>query len=267
MKYKILVLLTCYAEKDCIKDTIENILKFNKDTAIVINNGIFTDNLSEFSAENVHIVPRNDIYNWDCSFFSLIPLHVDLWDYIIQNDIQAEYVITLSSNQLFIRHDIYDFMKWFDASQFGRRVPDNIFENLHTEDSFSKNYIDDLGKTSFIYQSNHDGMFYKWEVFSNMMKYFEDHRGRYIGWTSEEYLYPAWLVKNIPEQNITKFSTYNYFHLVDYNLYDPNAVWFNSLRGLNVDDVKDCIFKGMYIVKRIDKVYDNEARSFIRSLT
>jgi hypothetical protein len=267
VKYKILVLLTCHDSKDCVKDTVENILKFNKDTAIVINNGIFTDDLSDLVTENVHVVPRNSMYNSDNRFFSLIPLHVDLWNYIIEHDLHAEYIITFASNQLFVRHNIYDFMKWFDASHFGRRVPDNIFDLLNPNDLFSKKYIDDLTRENFIYQSNHDGMFFKWDVFANMMKYFEDCGGKYIDWASEEFLYPAWLIKNIPEQHIVKFPVYNYFHLFNYNIYDPDGIWFDSLQSLTAEDVKNCIFRNMYIVKRINKNLDDEARSYIRSLT
>jgi hypothetical protein len=108
MIYKTLILLTCHESKDCLQDTILNYIKFNKDVCIVVNNGIHNDNLDELKSEHVHIVNRKVKKEW---LWSLIPYHIELWDYIVENNIQAEYVITLSSNQSFVKHGLYELMK------------------------------------------------------------------------------------------------------------------------------------------------------------
>ena len=251
MVYKTVVLLTCHEARDCVKDCVENIFKFNKDVCVVINNGIREDNLDDLKSEHVHVVNRKIPKEW---ITSLIPYHLELWDYMFEHNIQSEYIITLSSNQLFIKHDIYDFMKDYKAGYWARWLKVETIADIHCtceDKSFCESYIDDLGRESFIHQSNHDGMFYRWDVFLNMMKYFEDHRGRLINHFSEEFFYPAYLFKNIPKDEMAEFSKYNY--------------WTTDF--LTPEQVDIGIAKGLYIAKRVTRVYDDPGRTYIRSLS
>lgn len=262
MKYKTLVLLTCHEARECVLDTVKNIFLFNKDTCIVINNGIYNDNLDDVKSEHVHIVNRKVMKDW---IWSLIPYHIEMWDYIIEHNIQAEYVVMLSSNQSFVRHGFYDFMKNYKAGYFARQMVVETVQdfqcNCHQNDlmnndrTFCNNILNDIGKENFIHQSNHDGMFYTWEVYFNMMKYFENHRGMPIRHHSEEFLYIAYLIKHIPKTEMAEYSEYNYHSLM------------HGFNPLTIEAVNIAIDKGMYFVKRVHRVYDDPARVYIRSLS
>lgn len=259
MIYKTLILLTCHESKECLKDTILNYIKFNKDVCIVVNNGIHNDNLDELKSEHVHIVNRKIKKEW---LWSLIPYHIELWDYIVENNIQAEYVITLSSNQSFVKHGLYELMKKYRAGYWARYLEvDNIrdfhcncYQNsaMNYDITFCKNILNDLGKENFIHQSNHDGMFYAWDVYSDMMKYFENHRGMPIQHHSEEFFYVAYLIKHISKNEMAEYSIYNYHH--------SDYLTPTQIENIIKQDDK-------YIVKRITRSYDDPGRTYIRSLS
>ena len=128
MKYKTLILLTCHESRDCVHDTIFNIQKFNEDTCIVVNNGIHNDDLVDLKNEHVHIVNREIPKQW---IWSLIPYHIEMWDYILENDIQAEYVLMLSSNQSFVKHGFYDFVKNYKAGYWPRQLSVDNVRDFH----------------------------------------------------------------------------------------------------------------------------------------
>ena len=274
MKYKNLILLNCHNAKDCLIDLIENIFKFNEDVCIVINNGIPDDNLDDIKNEHIHVIPRNNSYDYSSHFFSRIPLHIDCWDYVVSNNIESEYVTIPSTNQLFIKSGFYDFMKNYQASYFGRIFHTHYVNELYYKfpedlvNNYFKKYFDDLGSSSFLYHSNHDSMFFTFDIFSNMMKYFEDYKGQFVLYSSEEFLYPAYLVKNVPNEQLAEFSKYNYFELVNYNPYDPNDIWNeNTLQFITPERVDECISKDLFIVKRVNRDYNDPGRQYIRSLT
>ena len=249
--YNTLVLLSCHEARDCVKDCVENIFKFNKNVCVVISNGIPNDDLDDIKNEHVHVVNRKIPKHWITSFISY---HIELWDYILENNIQSEYTITLASNQLFIKHEIYDFMKDYKAGYWARPLKVETISDIHCsceDKSFCERYVNDLGRENFIYQSNHDGMFYRWDVFSNMMQYFNDHRGRFINHFLEEFFYPAYLFKHIPKDEMAEFSTYNYWTATD---------------PLTPEQIQN-IDQRFYMAKRIGRVYDDPGRVYIRSLT
>jgi hypothetical protein len=265
MIYKNLIILTCHTAKDSLQDLIENIFKFNNDVCVVINNGIFTDSLDDLKNNHVHIVQRSNSYEVFEKFISMIPLHMDVWDYISANNIEAEHVTTLSSNQLFVQHGFYDFIKNFQASYFARPMTLDL-ANIRNLSLLFNDYVDDLGTDSFVYWSNHDGMFYKWEIFSNMMTYFKEHRTQ-LGGTDDEIFYPAYLIKNIGVDSMVEFSKYNHFEFDNFNPYDPADMWHSyTLQNVTEDTVVDCISQGMFLVKRVGREYNDPCRQYIRSL-
>lgn len=265
--YKILFLITCHESKECVGDLIQNIFKFNEDACIILMNGIQNDSLEELKSHNVHVIQRSREYDNANKYFSMIPLHVEMWDYAINNNIQCEYVITLSSNQLFIRHNLYSFMRCFEASLFPRLFPADAIDNSFAYSTYNRKYINEIGKEYFKYQSNHDGMFYKSSLFSSMMNYFVDNRGQLFRDCTEELLYPAWLLKNVTKDNLVEFSQYNFFYTTNYDLNDVNSIWNSyTLQSLDTQKIIECINKGFYIVKRINRNYDDEARQYVRQL-
>jgi len=261
-KYKLIVLINCHENKDSIKDTIENIKKFNSDVCIVINNGSSED-LSEFVSNDVFIIERlplnkkvlgNEVLlNYE-RFDTMVPLHIQLKDCLVANDLKSEYVLLMASNQLFVNRGLYDFMKNYSGSYYNRDIDGGCVSSLKSNPIFTK-YYDEIGKENFKHQSNHDGMFFKYNVFMEMMEYFEDFRYLKLNFHAEEFLYAAYLFKNHKDE-LVEFGKYNYWQ--------PS--WRQSASPASVEDIKVCIKDGLFLAKRIDRDINNETRKYIREL-
>ena len=248
--YKLLVLLTCHESRDCVVDNVENIFKFNRDVCVIISNGIHNENFHDISGPHVHIVNRPPKGQVD----SLIPLHVELWDYARTHGIQSQYVVTPASNQMFIRHGFYDFACQYHAGYFERGPLDiktGRDMNCNCADQHCDIMLDVIGREYFRFQSNHDGMFYRADIFSNMMDFFADtNRNRRREHGSEEFLYGAYLFKHVPPDQMVGFAKYNHW---DHNPSSPERI----------DQLRD---QGIYLLKRVPRFYDDPSRVYIRSL-
>ena len=249
-KYKLIVLLTCHENKESIKNTIENIFKFNKDACVLLNDGT-KENLEDIKLPNLFVKKR--IVRYD-RFDTMISLHLELKDLIVENNIQSEYVLLMSSNQLFIKHDLHEYMKDYEASYFERDIDGGCIPKLESNKTFKK-YQDELGKENFLHQSNHDGMFFKFHIFMEMMNYFEDFRNQKIDNHAEEFLYYAYLKKNYPN-HLSKFDNYNYWQ----------PTWRRSLEPINNEEFRKCLEKGYYLIKRVSRDMKNETRKIITEM-
>jgi hypothetical protein len=249
-KFKLIVLLTCHENKESIKNTIENIFKFNEDTCVILNDGT-DENLEDIKMPNLFIKKR--IVRYD-RFDTMIPLHIELKDVIIENNIQSDYVLLMSSNQLFIKHDLYDFIKNYEASYYSRDIDRGCIGTLERYEIFRK-YQNDIGKENFLHQSNHDGMFFKFNIFMEMMNYFDNFRNQKIDTHAEEFLYCAYLKKNHPNQ-LAKFDNYNYWQ--------PD--WRKNLNPIKPDELKRCLEKQYYIIKRVSRDIEDETRKIITEM-
>jgi hypothetical protein len=246
-KFKLIVLLTCHENKESIRNTIENIFKFNEDTCVILNDGT-GENPEDIKIPNLFVKKR--IVKYD-RFDTMIPLHIELKDVIIENNIESDYVLLMSSNQLFIKHNLVDFMRNYKASYFNREIDRGCIPKLESNSIFKK-YYDDIGHENFSYQSNHDGMFFEFNIFMEMMNYFENFRNQKIANHAEEFLYYAYLKKNYSD------------HLIDfdkYNYWQPN--WRRSLDPIDDKEFKVCLEKGYYLIKRVSRDINNEIRKII----
>jgi hypothetical protein len=255
--YKTLILLTCHESVECVDDLIDNIFKFNRDVCIVINDGFDYLNKKESTLDHVYIVKRQTERHWGSS---IITTHVETWDYILEKNIQAEYVITLSSNQCFIRHNYYDFIKNYKASSRYQREFNPPFSTLEQiqcicTNGFCQEYLNDIGTEYFQSQTNHDGMFYQWDIFANMMKYFEKHRGIFINHMSDEYFYAAYLHKHVKD-GLIRFS------------HNHHNYWSRNPEGTIalIPEIQEARELGVYLIKRIPREYNHPSRCYIRSL-
>lgn len=246
INYKLLILMTAHESPDCVKDNIENILKFNpNNTGIIISNDCIQD-INYLARNNVHIINRQSKWWGDAA----IPYHLEMHDYMLSKNISADYVIMMSSNQLFLRTGLYDFVKKFAAGYWERHYPFGIEPLCRCLDNLCDDFIKDLKEENLQNLSNLDGMFYRFDIFLNMFEYFAPYRNRKCANMLEERFYAGYLLKNIPREQLAEFSQYNYF-----------LFWDHS-----VDSVKEAIEKEMYMIKKISRKYDDPAREYIRSL-
>lgn len=262
-KYKLIILLTCHENEETVKDSIENILKFNNDVCVLINDGT-QDGLKNLSKENVFIVNRQPLNEKDLEhnneliferYDTMIPLHIQLKDCMLENDLVSDYIVLLSSNQLFIRNGLYDFMKNYQGSYFNRDIDNGCISSLKNNKIFEKLY-NDIGQENFKHQSNHDGMFFTYDIFMKMMDYFEDFRYIKLKDHAEEFLYGAYLFKNVHMDKLVEFSKYNYWQ--------PS--WRQFQNPIKIDELKQCLNGESFIIKRVSRDFNDEVRKYIREL-
>jgi hypothetical protein len=262
-KYKIIVLLTCHENREAIKDVIENILKFNENTCVIINDGT-KEGVADLVQKDVFVVTRQPLQkkllgnevriNFE-RFDTMVPLHIQLKDYMLENNLSSEYVVLMSSNQLFIRSGLYDFMLRYKGSYFNRDLDNGCIVSLKRNETFLK-YYNEIGQENFKNQTNHDGMFFTYKIFMDMMDYFEDFRYVKLTHHGEEFLYSAYLFKNVDKDNICDFVEYNYWQ----------PTWLNSSDPIKIDELKKCLEGKCFIIKRVSREYNDEVRKYIREL-
>lgn len=241
-KYKVIICLTYHESPECIADTVKNFQHYMPDSFIIINNGPGTD-LTYLNSDHVHVLEKSFTIKY---YQTMIPIHIVMTDYIKEKNIQSDYVLLMSSNQLFIKHNFYDFMKQYKAGYFKR---EHVCSSL--QHTLSNEYLCIIGKDYFKYQSNHDGMFFLYDDFLKMIEFFEKYRGVIEHGHQEEFLYIAYLLRLYREDEMAEFSTYNCW------------TWEGKM---NIDMIKNCMCKEMYIAKRILRDINDEGRKYIREM-
>lgn len=255
-EYKILFLITFHESKECLQDMIANIKKFNSKypVGIIVSNGTDID-ISDIETKDIFVIKRG--IETARNFPTLVPIHIEMWDYVVDNDIMCEYVMLLASNQLFINHNVYDLIKDFDSSYYDRGRNEDL--SFWKGSSVFSEYCTKIGEENIKYQSNHDGMFFKTNIFDDMMNYFCEYRGLCEPNHQEEFLYASYVSKfHCPK--LLSFSEYNYFSadICGKNLYFSH---------LDIEKVNCAKEKNMFLVKRIDRNINDETRVYIRNLS
>ncbi len=221
---------------------------------ILINNGLVNrgETLSELSdMENVAVID-NSI---ERRGVNMIPVHLAFVEYIKKNQINSRYVLPLSSNQLFVKDGFFDYMKSYAGGMYERLVPKNVIDRMVNTSTILKDCVEKIGIENILYHSNHDSMFFLYEDFLEMMQLFS-------GYTTanadsdfdlhEEILYAGFLIKKRGFESMAQFKDYSYWN------------WQKSYRDL--EDLQVCLDKNFYIIKRVERVYDNPCRIAIRTM-
>ncbi len=248
--YDMILLVTFHENVDCFIDFIENIKKFNKHEtiAIIVSNGS-EHSLDLDSDKDIYVIqrfPKNK-----SRYLTMIPVHIQLWDFVKENSLKSSYVLLLSSNQMFINHGFYPFIQRenYDAGYFKRP-----YSGINYKQELFLKYYNMIGPEHFTHQSNHDGMYFKYDIFNNMMDFFHEYKNKIEDVHQEEYLYYAYLSKH--NYRLMEFSEYNHF--------------CKSKEGdfieCKVDDIKDAKEKGIFIIKRIPRIINHPSRLYIKTL-
>ena len=221
---------------------------------ILINDsaGIFRNDLECFSSYEDVIITDNSM---DRKGMNMIPTHVAFCDFMKRKGLTSKYVLMMASNQLFIKEGFLDYMKQYNGGYYERHLPLGLIEGEASKSKILKRFVDIIGIEHFKYHSNHDSMFFLYEDFIEMMTLLDDYRN--ISEMSdfniqEEFLYAAYLIKKRDEATLAQFKDYSYWN------------WHKGYRDL--DDLKECFSRDLYIVKRVQRVYDDPVRSEIRRL-
>jgi len=247
--YNIIFLLPHHENKESLEDTISNLFKFNSNICVYINNGS-NENLDDLNSDRVCIIDRKVQYK---KFDTMIPLHIELYDQIKKDNVHSEYVCLLATNQLFVKSNLYELMRNYDASFFEREIDSGCISSLCNNQIF-RIYYDKLNN-NFKYQSNPDGMFFKYSIFTEMIEYFDKFRDTQVEYHADEFLYVAYLL--FKNYSLLEFKNYNYWQ-VDWRV-NLNPVDLNEIKSIVKNDK-------FYIVKRIARNINDEARKYVKNL-
>lgn len=243
--YSSIIFLTYNETPEILEDTIKNLHHFTSNTFIIVNNGTDVD-LDHFNSNNVHILKHS--FKLSHYHDTKIPQHILMKDYLIENNIFAEYIFLIANNQLFIKHGFEDFTKSYTAGFFDRPFDLAHMDFLNTVPIFMK-YMNMLGSDKFIYHSNHDGMFFRYDDFINMMCFFDDYRDQIVPMCNEEFLYIAYLMTFFNESEFARFSQYN------------GWTWENNA---TLEFYDQCENSNLYLIKRVGYELKNNIRHFIK---
>lgn len=250
----VIIFLTFHESKECLFDNIKNFKRYMPNSVIVVNNGLYEikETLPELeNEENVILVQRKAKFH----AHNMIPIHIEMFK-SIKNKLKSRYILTLASNQLFVKENFYDYMKNYPGG-----VYQNPLHKGHLEDAMSKSgilarHVNMIGMDHFVYYTNHDSMFFLYEDFMEMMDLFSEYDTdaiyeETIG-LDEEFLYAAFLVKKYGAEALAKFENYSYWKFTD---------GWSAMKDLPV-----CLNENFYIIKRVHRVYDDPLRIAIREM-
>jgi hypothetical protein len=100
-------------------------------------------------------------------------------------------------------------------------------------------------------------MFFKYEIFYAMMNFFNEFYDVNDETSKlshlEEYLYPAFLLKTLKIADLCPFSKYNYW---------PKEFH----QSIGILELKEALNKNFYIVKKVERIYNDPVRTFIRNI-
>lgn len=241
-KYKIVFFLNAHLF-EVVDDVIENILKHNDDCCIILNNGSRRPIRSD--RENVIVVDRQISMD---RYFTLIPTHYESYLKMRELGIEGDYVVLFALNQLFIRDGFYEYISQYDGGFFDREL--NRWEY-----SIPNEWLEKFGENNFKYHSNHDGMFFLFHIFCDMMEILSPLGRTSIAGHLEEFLYVAYLFYRSDESRLAMFSKYNYWPPSWSTVCDYVA---------SEDDLNKAIEIGSYMIKRVSYNYYNPLRKYIR---
>lgn len=221
---------------------------------ILINDstGVFRDDINYFSGDEDVIITDNSI---DRKGMNMIPTHIAFYDFIKRNQLISKYILMMASNQLFIKDGFNEYMKQYNGGYYERWLPRGLIEGEAEKSKTLKKYVDIIGIDYFNYHSNHDSMFFLYDDFIEMIELFDDYRTTtdlsdfHI---HEEFLYAAYLTKKRDTETLTQFQNYSYWN------------WSKAYRDM--DNLKECFNKNLYIIKRVQRIYDDPVRAEIRRL-
>lgn len=196
--------------------------------------------------------------------YSLDNAHINNYYFLINNNIKFDYFLLEASNSLFIRYGVEECLSKYDAGNFLRVIQENNTEywtpkvySHETYTLFSQKMLPNEGK---IYKSMHEGSFYKAEIAGKIMQIVKNMReicvlfNDYPTYPTEEFWFSLALKKVINEYGELKIRS-----PLTYMPWNRNLLWSIDDVNIFLNDPKD-----FFSIKRIERKYDDDVRSFIR---
>ena len=280
-KTRILFSLAVHEAKDVVVDQIRNIQYYTKDAIIILHaNAEFYNDITDLPElfPNVYLNPTalHTGYMDGSLFF------VHYSNLLYSRDKDFDYFVMLGSNELFIRHGVENHIKQFDHSAAFKRILTNRWCPHYSS------FLDDPNMVfmdlNHIYKIPPEGSFYNREAVTSFLM--NDGLANY--YKEKTHLYtkpidPKWLKK--AKKILSKLKIYN-TALYDRPHYALEEIIYPSLANCqakigpktcfinwednlivtisDIDEIRNEPNSNFYSVKRVDRIYDEPIRSYIR---
>lgn len=269
---KLLFSIPVHEEQDIINNQIENILNMNPNSNIIlhINKSFlkFDKNLTNYN--NVYINPKSFNYKFGKG---LLWIHINNFLEAIKLNIDFEYFIILSSNEMFIKQGLISYIeKYKNGLQLEKFNINTSWHNFHK--NLDKNQIiitllDDLNLDTF-YGGQTEGQFYEKSVFHKITDIYIKHFGdKELNEFETEEIICQTIFKSFNIEYGLPFTLQNYSNrlvfdiafinkLVKNKIIIPNNYINTTLFSVHADN--DC--SSIYSIKRVDRTF-NDIRNYL----
>lgn len=272
---RVAISLTVHENYDVVIDQFKNICHFVKSPIIVVHVNKNSEELFNKLKENINYI-RNHI----CTDFFLTEkrvatskdsycldiAHVNNYELLDNVSIDYDYFLLEASNSLFIRHDVEMFLEKYDAGNSLRLIDsdDKGFwtsrvKNHELYTTFSQKLLS--SENGLIYKSIHEGSFYKKNIAKEVMYIVKLMRELCVlfhdfpSYPTEEFWFPLalkYIKDKNPELKISQ--------PLNFMPWQRNLSWTEK-------EVEEFLVQQTHHVsiKRIDRNYNDEVRTFIRN--
>ena len=267
---KLLFSIPIHEKQDIVNNQIENIFNYNPNSKIIfhINNSFknFNNELSNYS--NVHFNPNRFNYEYARG---LLWIHVNNFLEAIKLGIKFEYFIILSSNEMFIKNGLVNYIEKVKNGAQIVKLDKNQNNDWH---NFNKgienneiviNLLKDIGLDT-IYGGQTEGQFYQKEYFSKISAIYIKHFGsnELHDFETEEVLAQT-IFKSFNIDYGLPITIHNYSNKYDFTPEIINKIINNNFiidakkfkHNLNPAHYGINDLSSVYSIKRVDRTFNN----------
>jgi hypothetical protein len=261
-----------HEKQDIINNQIENILNFNPNSNIILHVNksfkLFNPNLTEYN--NVYINSVNLNYEYAKG---LLLIHIKNFLEALRLKINFKYFIILSSNEMFIKNGLINYIEKYKNGlqivEFDKNIDWHNFHKNIEKDEIIVRMLSDLKMTNF-YGGQTEGQFYEKEIFQEIsniyLKYFGNNE---INNFETEEIVVQTIFKSFNISYGKPFTLQNYSNKINYdikfieniisnNIIIPNNNIKSTLYSPHINE--DCT--SIFSLKRIDRSF-NDLRNYI----
>lgn len=262
-----------HEKQDIINNQIENILNFNPNAKIIIHvNKSFRDFKNELTQYNNVYINRSQ-YNYVFGK-GLLWIHIQNFIEMINLNVNFKYFIIFSSNEMFIREGLIEYVKKYknglQCVEFNKSIDWHNFHKGIENDKLLLNILKDL-ELDRIYGGQTEGQFYEKDVFNKIKDIYLKHFGErelYTFETEEIVIQTIFkgIFKNIDFSNIgLPITIQNYSNSIIFNEEFINniinkkgfVIPSNKINGNLISPHSGIECDYIFSIKRVDRIFND----------
>lgn len=266
---KLLFSIPVHENQEIINNQIENILNYNPNAKIIIHvNKSFLKNfdLTKTNYENVYVNSKSFNYTYSKG---LLWIHINNFLEAITLNLDFNYFIILSSNEMFIKHGLNLYIETYkNGAQIIEYDINNLWHNFHKnleKDEKIIKMLEYIGLNCF-YGGQTEGQFYEKVIFQKISDIYLNFFGTLeINNFETEEIISQTIFKSFNIEYGLPFTLQNYSNKMDFTedlienirankiIVEHNKTFKEALESAHSN--KDC--SSVYSIKRVERTFNN----------